>query len=81
MECYTYFLRHRADRRQWTTGPYFETKGKAESAAHDVKSARSEKYDRVVVYACKRIVVWDILEPDKPAPKPHKAHRKAPKHN
>ena len=80
MEAYSYGLRHRDDKRQWTMGPRFETKGKAERAAHDVKSAKSDDYDRVIVYKCSPIVIWDIGPAPKPAPKPHKAHRSGSKH-
>ena len=80
MEAYTYALRHRGDKNSWTMGPLFQTSGKAEKAAHELRAARSDKYSQVVVFSCKSLVEWNIQEP---APKPHgtrhKSHKKAPK--
>ena len=79
-ECYSYGLRHKSDTNKWTMGPLFFHKATAELAAHEVKARGSSDYDRVIIFRCNRIVEWGIAEPAKPATKPHKAHRRPPKH-
>lgn len=76
MKAFTYALRHRADKTQWTMGPLFTTFVKAQRAAHEFKVSRSEKYSKVLVFECNAVVDWTIQEP---APKPHGTRHKSHK--